>query len=226
MITRVNGVAQADPTLSPDGERIGYRAGPPEARDGFVVDVRGGVPVRVCERCVVFGFLSDNQRILALDQGQSRLRAIDVQSKASRELLNAPNRRFARTHLSPDDRLLTFQSGEEIFVTAVPEDGPAPENTWTLIGQTVPGGRPCGWSLDSSIAYLLLNTDGFRCLWGQRIDRRTGRPLGEPIAVRHFHDTLAQEFSTSMGNAITDNGFLYGGGVLTANLWRLPAPVR
>ena len=226
MITRVDGTRQLDATISPNGERIGYRAGSADELDGFVVDVSSGVPVRVCERCAVFGFLSDNRRILALDQQGRRLRAIDVRSGASRDLLNTPNRRVGRTHLSPDDRLLTFQSGGEIFVTVVPAAGPAPENTWTLINQVVPDGRPCGWSLDSTIAYLLLNTDGFRCLWGQRIDTQTGRPVGEPALVRHFHDTLAQEFSTSMGNAITADGFLYGGGVLTANLWRLPAPAR
>jgi hypothetical protein len=226
MIARVDSDQQLDATISPNGERIGYRFGPLERRDGFVVDVSSGVPVRVCERCVVFGFLSDNRRILAVDQGGTRLRAIDVHTGAGRDLLNAPNRRFGRTHLSPDDRLLTFQSGGDIFVTLVPEDGPAPETTWTVINQVVPDGRPCGWSADSAIAYLLLNTDGFRCLWGQGIDRRTGRLEGPPTIVRHFHDTLVQEFSTSMGNAITADGFLYGGGVLTANLWRLPAPAR
>jgi hypothetical protein len=226
MITRVDGTQQLDAIISPNGERIGYRAGPAEARDGFVVEVSGGVPARVCQGCVVFGFLSDNRRILALDQKATRLRAIDVRSGASRELLNAPNRRFDRTHLSPDDRLLTFRSGGEIYVVAVPEEGPAPEHAWTRIEQVVPDGRPCGWSLDSTTAYLLLNTDGFRCLWGQRIDKASGRPVGPPMVVRHFHDTLAQEFSTSIGDAITADGFLYGGGVLTANLWRLPASAR
>jgi Tol biopolymer transport system component len=227
MIARVDGSnVQLDPTISPNGERIGYRAGPVDERDGFVVEVSGGVPIRVCERCVVFGFLSDNRRILAVDRQGTRLRAIDVRTGDSRELLNAPNRRLARTHVSPDDRLLTFQSGGEIYSTRVPDSGPAPESTWTVINQVVPEGRPCGWSLDSSTAYLLLNTDGFRCLWGQRIDKQTGRPIGQPELVRHFHDTLAQEFSTSMGNAITADGFLYGGGVLTANLWRLPATDR
>jgi hypothetical protein len=69
----------------------------------------------------------------------------------------------------------------------------------------------------------LLDTDGFRDLWGQRIGGVSGRPEGKPYVVRHLHKT-ANIVSTSFGNAITAEGFLYETTRLTANLWRLSSP--
>ena len=46
------------------------------------------------------------------------------------------------------------------------------------------GDRRDGWSLDSDILYLLLDTDGFRCLWAQRVDPATGALIGAPCAAQ------------------------------------------
>jgi hypothetical protein len=66
----------------------------------------------------------------------------------------------------------------------------------------------------------LLDADGFRCLWGQRLDDR-GALVGNPFPARHFHDRRGQGISTSLGNAIAPDGFLYETGALSGNLWRL-----
>jgi eukaryotic-like serine/threonine-protein kinase len=91
---------------------------------------------------------------------------------------------------------------------------------WAGIDEPTTTGRPCGWSLDSQVLFLLLDTDGFRCLWAQRVDA-AGKLVGQPYPARHFHRTLTQEFSTSYGNAIGPDGFLYGGSTMTGDLWRL-----
>jgi hypothetical protein len=88
--------------------------------------------------------------------------------------------------------------------------------------RAVDTGRPCGWSLDSRVVYLRLDTDNFRCLWGQRIDPITGTLVGSPFAVRHFHSTPGM--STSFGNAVTADGLLYEATEASANLWRLTRP--
>jgi hypothetical protein len=95
----------------------------------------------------------------------------------------------------------------------VPRDG------WQQIDEPTITGRPAGWSPDSSVLYLLLDTDGFRCLWGQRVDR-AGRLVGKPFAVRHLHEQNPA-FGTTLGNAISPEGFLFEGTLLTGNLWRL-----
>ena len=94
----------------------------------------------------------------------------------------------------------------------------------TPIDEPTTSGRPCGWSLDSRVLYLLLDTDGFRCIWGQRVDHESGALIGKPFAVRHFHTTKGM--STSFGNAITAGGFMYEAADESANVWKLTRPSR
>jgi dipeptidyl aminopeptidase/acylaminoacyl peptidase len=207
-----------NPVISSDGLKAAYTLA--DVGVGMAINLDSGVPSEVCKKCSLWGFLSDNQRILAIDEAATRLSAIDTRNGTSQDLLRASGR-IGRTHLSPDDKWLTFSKDGKIFITAVSPGTPAPESGWHQIDQPTETGRACGWSMDSTTAYLLLDTDGFRCLWGQRIDPRTGVLVGKPFAVRHFHKTVTQEFSTSLGNAISEKGFIYGGGLLKANLWRL-----
>ena len=90
-----------------------------------------------------------------------------------------------------------------------------------VVDEPTTTGRPGGWSLDSRVLYLLLDTDGFRCIWGQSIDA-AGRLIGKPSAVRHFHAT--QGMSTSMGNAVNADGFVYEAADMTANIWKMTIP--
>ena len=84
--------------------------------------------------------------------------------------------------------------------------------------------RPCGWSLDSRVLYLLLDLDGFSCLYGQRVEAPPGL-VGQAAVVRHFHDRNSQQgFGTGYGDAISTEGFLYEGARTPGNLWRLVLP--
>jgi uncharacterized protein (TIGR03435 family) len=51
-----------------------------------------------------------------------------------------------------------------------------------------------GQDIGSYRIVALLDTDGFRCLWGQSIDAR-GKLVDQPVPIRHCHRTMAQEFS-------------------------------
>jgi len=43
------------------------------------------------------------------------------------------------------------------------------------------------WSPDGQLIYYLSNRDGHRCVYAQRVDAATGKPVGERITVQHFH---------------------------------------
>ena len=127
---------------------------------------------------------------------------------------------------SPDNRRLAFRrqsnSVGKSFVVRLSMDHPISTEGLRPIDEPTATGRPCGWSSDSRIVYLLLDTDGSRCLWAQRIDS-SGAPVGNPVIVRHFHST--QGISTSFGDAITSDGFLYEAAEESANVWKL-TPAR
>jgi dipeptidyl aminopeptidase/acylaminoacyl peptidase len=215
-------------TVSPDGERIAYNAN----NAGYVVETSGGVARRVCDPCQPHGFLSDGKRLLLaprLTTAEEPLRLVDVISGTGQDIIAVmPKVHFDRPHASPDDRWLAFRreidNQNKTFVTRLAPGAPPPPDAWQQVDEPTVTGRPAGWSADSRILYLLLDTDGFRCLWAQRVDA-SGRLEGKPYPARHFHGANESNFGTSFGNAITADGFVLDGTRRVGNIWLLsPAP--
>ena len=216
------------PTVSPDGSRIGYTTNASGSVSvtvsgtGFVVDTAGGIPKQLCTGCGLYEFLSDNRRVVATI-GDSRIRVIDVASGSAQDIVTEPEHRIERPNVSPNDRWMAFRrtvgTTSKVFVVATARGGAA--TSAAQVDEPTTTGRPCGWSPDSSVLYLLLDTDGARCLWGQRVNPSDGRLIGTPYIVRHFHQFGPSGFGTSLGNAITGEGFLYEGSTTRANLWQL-----
>jgi len=83
--------------------------------------------------------------------------------------------------------------------------------------------REAQWSPDGSLLYFLSERDGFRCIWSQRLDRRTKHAMGEPFAVYHFHHS--QQSLTSLGSpgkvglSVTKDGLLFSLSQTTGNIW-------
>jgi hypothetical protein len=227
LVVRVPTRAAVNATVSPDGTRIAYTQGSDGARNnagtGFVVEASSGVPRRVCDDCGLNGFLADGQRVLAVRADGLAIRVIDSTTNTSRDLVVARDARLDRPHASPDEGLLAFRgtvgSVGKTYVVRLPTDRPVAAENAVPIDEPTSTGRPTGWSPDSHVVYLLLDADGFRCIWGQRVDPATGAAIGKPTAVRHFHTTIGM--STSFGNAATARGFLYEAADATANLWKL-----
>jgi hypothetical protein len=222
MIARVDTPALLSATVSPDGSRVAYTV-PPTQR-GYVVNTSQGVPRVVCERCTVFGFLADNVHVLASIDNATAIAAIDSRDGRRRDLVRVTEGTVTRPHPSPNDRWLAFRhavaGGAVSHVTPIDASGPSEPGEWQRIEDPTSMGRPAGWALDSSMVYLLLDTDGFRCVWGQRVDGRTGRLLGTPVAVRHFHD-VGRDVSTTFGNAVAADGFYFARSEARGNIWRL-----
>ena len=217
-------------TISPDGAHIVYTTARTIAAvpDGFVVDVAGGVPRSLCKGCAPYGFLSDNRRVLAVWNERRTIGTIDIHDGSRTELVRDEDGDIDRPHVSPDDRWLVFRKtrgGTMSFLVRVTPNRPPARSTWQKVDDTTTG-RPCGWSPDSRTVYLFRDVDGFRCLWGRRIDQKTGELAGGLFAVRHFHAQATGGPSTSLGNPITADGFLYERTYRTGDLWRLRPATR
>jgi Tol biopolymer transport system component len=228
VVTRVEGRELVSATVSPDGSRVSYTgtgAGPVEDGfgDGYVVETVRGVPVKICENCGLRGFTSDSRRVLMLSGAAVHLH--DVVTGTSVELLKHATERLDRPHLSPDDKWIAFRGllgggVNKAYVARVTPGRPPPPEEWARIDIPPASGRPCGWSLDGLMVYLLLEIDGFRCLWGQRIGS-DGRLAGSVVPIRHFHETDTAVMSTSFGNPISPDGLLYATFRRSGNIWSL-----
>jgi hypothetical protein len=63
---------------------------------------------------------------------------------------------------------------------------PAPESAWITIAPADPEDW-ANWSPDGKTLYFTSGRDGHTCLWGQRLQEGSHRPVGEAFAVQHLH---------------------------------------
>ncbi len=90
-------------------------------------------------------------------------------------------------HFSPDGQWLAFQeplddSKARMLIAKVDAAGrPGPSTDWIEIAR----GDSQAWSPMGGILYYDSDRDGSWCIWAQRLDRDTMRPIGPPIALHH-----------------------------------------
>lgn len=83
------------------------------------------------------------------------------------------------------------------------------------------GQRTVGWSPDGRLLYVMLEPDGFRCLYAVPIDATRGVQAGPPFAVQHFHDPQRQMGSTPFGSGIVKDAFVFDQVETTSSIWLL-----
>lgn len=174
--------------ISPDGKRAAYH----DDNRIFSVPVEGGEPQLICERCwAMGGWSADGTRVLF--NHRDAISQAYTASGEKREILRYPKAAVQDARFSPDGRWIAVEmrrrAGRQIWVAPYRE-GPSPkESEWTAITEETVHSRNPSWSADGTVLYYLSEHEGFRCIWGRRLDRSTRRPVGEPFVVRHFHQS-------------------------------------
>lgn len=149
--------------------------------------------------------------------------AVDTVDGTRKDLVINPTANIARVDVSRDGRWLSFSNAARIWMAPARPGSPPPESDWVTV-LTKPAGsgeRACGWSPDGRLLYLLLERDGFRDLWAQRIDPTGGQLIGEPFVVQHLHDPRRRWGSTPSGTAIVSNAFVFNQVEMIGNIWLL-----
>jgi hypothetical protein len=110
-------------------------------------------------------------------------------------------------------------------VVVVPFQSPAPrKDQWISITEHKPISQDKPrWSPDGNLLYYLSEVDGFQCIWAQRLDPVTKRPVGQPLEISHWHSArrslmnvqipLFQELS------VTADKLFFNVGETTGNIW-------
>src|SRR5689334_8319358 len=105
--------------------------------------------------------------------------------------LQHPKYSLAAARFSHDGGWVSFQtvvSGtkRQIFIARVRAGVAVGEKDWIPVTDGTSMDRMAIWSRDDQRLYFLSERDGFRCIWGQTLDRITKHPLGPPFAY-HLH---------------------------------------
>jgi hypothetical protein len=98
----------------------------------------------------------------------------------------------------------------------------ASEREWFRITESdVKADKP-RWSPDGTIVYYTADRDGFWCLWAQRVDPTTKRPVGPPLALYHFHRARLSMAGVGSGGqeiSVGKDMIVLNLGELTGNIW-------
>ena len=214
-----------NPVMSVDGRWVAYTVttvdtgGGGGPGDGYVVETSGGVPRRVCESCQVDLWVKNNRAVVINER--TALVRVDIATGNRVPLVTVSAGLLDRPMFGPNGRWMTFNlTRRGIFVAPVYVDRASEEAEWTqVIATDGTVGRTAGLSPSGGLLYVLLERDGFRCLYALRLDPTTGQPRGELFLVAHFHDATKRWGSTGYGSAVAHGVFLANLSDATGNLW-------
>ena len=146
-------------------------------------------------------------------------------SGATTEFLGAPGT-IGRLRFSPDDRWLAFNYREagsiRIYVVPFQPGALVGRDRWIAITAEDTLVFAPIWSTDGGTLYYLSNRDGSFCVWSQRMDRGTGQPAGDAIAVWHFHEarrSMARIPMPTRGLAISRDRIVVSVSEGAGNIW-------
>ena len=198
------------PALTRDGSRVLYTAGTDLRRlemrspgdfSIHTISASGGVPTTICEACgpefpypaysptgdrVAYSF---RDAVMQFDVSTGRAKRITAREPPQKG--GYPG--VLDMRYSPDGRWLAFHAGRvdgrAIFLIDVTRTvGKDAEWIPATTEPSASDGR-VAWSPDGNLLYFVSDRDGFRCLWAQRLEAASKRPVDRPVPVYHFHQT-------------------------------------
>jgi len=186
--------AERYPVSNRSGDQIAYSVYENEKRMVYVSSL-GGTPKKICEGCLrATDWSLDEKELIVFGGVPYRINVVDIASGRQNPLIQHSRYPVLYGRLSADNRWISFTArvrpgrGQ---ITVAPTDGPkpAPESAWIAIADAGADDY-ASWSPDGRTLYFTSNTDGYSCLWGQRLDAISKRPMGQAFAVLHLHGHL------------------------------------
>jgi eukaryotic-like serine/threonine-protein kinase len=190
---------QRYPLLNASGTRVAFSVFEKYKRLVYVA-APGGAREKLCDGCLQASDWSRDEKTIVVFGGNPyHIDALDLASRRRTPLLMHPSHPLLFGRFSPDNRWISFTIRDEPNrgrIAIAPADGPkpVPESVWIMIEQSDPEDW-ADWSPDGKTLYFPSARDGHNCLWGQRLEARSHRPLGEAFAVQHFHGGVSYRSS-------------------------------
>ena len=192
----------------------------------------GGAPQPLCRGCREAGDWTRDGRQVAVSTagGTISLGLADAATGQTAPLAtSADGRSLNRPHLSHDNRWIAFRAmrpPQQVYVAPFDRARPIPRPTGSRSAARNPMFVPSAVA-SGRMLYLFSSRDGFRCLYAQRIDAGSGRPLGEATLVRHMHNVRvaggggASVISTGAGNAVGRQQIIFDFPDQAVNVWSM-----
>ena len=231
------------PEISPDGNVVGYQI-IENNRWGFFLlpigeDGQPGVADRVCEDCARVWDLSSDGRyfVFGFQSGSQSMSLVlyDLVSRRKTELVNSPDRNLVRARFSPDERWISFvqhvpgAGRSRVYIIPFAEGTVSSPDQWIAVTDDSSFYDKPVWSPDGNLMYFTSDRDGFRCIWAQRLDPKTKRPVGGAFEIYHSHNarrSLLNAAVIPLELHVAPGRLLFHLGENTGNIWMVEWKTR
>ena len=221
------------PAVSPDGRKVAYSIRQNGKSPVFVAALSGGSPELVCDDCgdVEEWSPSGREILFVTPRDPSGVGLVRPGSPPQREWLTHPRYGVFNARLSFDGQWVSFNARANslaparVFVARVFESSVAAEKDWIEV--TGDGDAPA-WAPDAGLLYFWSSRDGSPCLWAQRLDRATKKPIGAPLAIQHFHSRGLSWRNLYLGApriAVSRDRIVFNLGEHGGNVWLTDLPM-
>jgi len=159
--------------------------------------------------------------------------AVDATSYVPITILQHTKYHLIDARFSPDENWIVLMAGmvnslsSRIFIAPYREDGPPDEKEFIAITDESAMNRNACWSPDGGMIYFTSDRDGYCCLWAQRVNIKSKKPVGDPMAIYHFHRAglLMPRFGPEpLGIAVAHDKIVFNLRESTGNIWMIPYP--
>jgi Tol biopolymer transport system component len=181
------------PIIDDSGTTVAF-----EGREGelpSLFTVTRGQPARslpvACENPT--GWFDGTRAVFCREGQPSRIEMVDLANGAAITVLETKGYSLSEAAWSPANQYLLFTASREgatkqVFAVHFPTAAPVPSQEWIPVtGKSEFSDRP-RWSGNGRTIFYLSRRDGFSCVWGQRFDPVSGRVMGTPFPVLHYHN--------------------------------------
>lgn len=223
------------PAISPDGHTLAWsvfenRIPSRNLRASITADGQLGIAEPLCQNCgPIASWTPDGRGVAFGKSNPSRTAFLELDTGKTYDLLAKPGADVWGGRFSPDGKWLTMNltptsARSQIFIAPFnPERrGPVPVSEWIPITDGSTWDDKSRWAPDSKSMYFVSERDGFRCIWWQKLDPATRRPLGAPVPIIHFHETRLSLRNVDMGPLalqVAADKLIFSLGEQTGNIW-------
>jgi len=193
------------PLLSGNGQWLAYSLD----NTGYLISSKGGVPEVVCRRC---GYPTDagmDASTMLFESGAVTNQFFFCTRNQTQQpvahVADAPALVMNHGRWSQDHRWILFEGIENhqraIYLAPVTSSGDVRRSQLVRISEGGYDAWEPVWSADGRRAYFIADLDGFRCIWGRRVDIQSGSAAGPLFPVAHFH-RARESVSISLPNPV------------------------
>lgn len=240
--------AGTERTLASNSNRILYAVFSGDAQRVFFTNfqldilfapIGGGIAEKVCGGCgTVSGVSRDGSQFIFEPATNEDLLLFDVAERKKSTLALRPGKKslLIDGRLSLDGKWASFTHSDsaagstQIFIVPVNKERPAPRDEWIAVTSATELARDPAWAPSGNYVYFTAERDGFRCIWGRRLDPQTRKPVGEPFPVHHFHSATQTIRNVGpqtqlVGLGASSARLVYAAAGVSGNIWLQEVPV-